>query len=239
MDYWSESLQDDIYAISQDGWSIGSQLRKLIVAKGEKLKEDPDLIINKVKYKAELIPPTLIIDRYYSDEQAHIDDLQAKLDTASSTIADYTEEHGDEDGLLADAATDKGSFTKSSVNARLKLATDSEEVNALKQLLAYFDAEANAKKSLKEAQEALDKAVFEHYPTLDDVAIKTLLIEDKWHATLQGRIEDEIERITAQLANRIKELDERYAEPLSQIVDEVETLSQKVTAHLQAMGVAS
>ena len=150
----------------------------------------------------------------------------------------YTEEHGDEEGLLADAATDKGSFTKSSVNARLKLATDSEEITALKQLLTYFDAEANAKKSLKEAQEALDKAVFEHYPTLDDAAIKTLLIEDKWHATLQGRIEDEIERITAQPANRIKELDERYAKPLSKIVDEVETLSQKVQAHLQAMGVA-
>ena len=238
MDYWSESLQDDIYAISQDGWTIGSQLRKLVVAKGEKLKEEPDLIINKVKYKAELIPPALIIDRYYNDEQAHIDALQAELDTASSTIADYTEEHGDEDGLLADAATDKGSFTKSSVNARLKLAIDSDEINALKQLLAYFETEANAKKSLKEVQDALDLAVFKHYPTLDDAAIKTLLIEDKWHATLQGRIEDEIERITAQLANRIKELDERYAEPLSQIIDEVETLSQKVQAHLQAMGVA-
>ncbi len=56
MDYWSESLQDDVYAISQDGWQVGSQLRKLVVAKGEKLKEEPDLIINKVKYKAELIP---------------------------------------------------------------------------------------------------------------------------------------------------------------------------------------
>lgn len=238
MDYWSESLQDDIYAISQDGWQVGAQLRKLVVAKGEKLKEEPDLIINKVKYKAELIPPALIIDRYYNDEQAHIDALQAELDTISSTIADYVEEHGDEEGLLADAANDKGSFNKSSVNARLKLATDSDEKNALHQLLSYFDTEANTKKVLKEAQDALDLAVFKHYPTLDETAIKTLLTDDKWHATLQGRIEDEIERITAQLANRIKELDERYAEPLSQIVDEVETLSQKVQAHLQAMGVA-
>ncbi len=238
MDYWSESLQDDVYAISQDGWQVGAQLRKLVVAKGEKLKEEPDLTINKVKYKAELIPPALIIDRYYNDEQTHIDALQAELDTVSSTIADYVEEHGDEEGLLADATNDKGSFNKSSVSARLKLATDSDEKDALHQLLSYFDTEANAKKSLKEAQEALDLAVFKHYPTLDEAAIKTLLIEDKWHATLQGRIEDEIERITAQLANRIKELDERYAEPLSQIVDEVEMLSQKVQAHLQAMGVA-
>lgn len=238
MDYWAEAMQDDIYAITQDGWQVGGQLRKLVVAKGEKLKETPDLIIDKVKYKAELIPPALIVARYYSDKQARIDELQAELDTTASTIADYTEEHGDEDGLLADASNDKGNFNKTSVNARLKEADDKDEIAALKQLIAYFDAETAAKKALKEAQDALDKAVFEHYPTLDELAIKTLLVEDKWHATLQARIEDEIERITAQLANRIKELDERYADPLPQIIDEVEALSQKVQAHLQAMGVA-
>lgn len=238
MDYWAEAMQDDIYAITQEGWQVGNQLRKLVVAKGEKLKEDPDLTINKVKYKAELIPPALIVARYYAEDQARIDELQAELDTAVSTIADYTEEHGDEEGLLADASNDKGNFNKTSVNARLKEADDAEEIAALKQLLAYFDTEAAAKKSLKEAQEALDKAVFEHYPTLDEDNIKTLLVEDKWHTTLKGRIEDEIERITAQLANRIKELDERYADPLPQIIDEVEALSQKVQAHLQAMGVA-
>ncbi|CAM4043470.1 type I restriction-modification system subunit M [Psychrobacter arenosus] len=238
MDYWVEALQDDIYAITQDDWQVGGQLRKLVAAKGEKLKEDPDLIINKVKYKAELIPPALIVARYYADEQARIDELQTELNTITSTIADYTEEHGDEDGLLADASNDKGSFNKSSVNARLKQTDDADEIAALKQLLAYFDAEATAKKAVKEAQEALDKAVFEHYPTLDETDIKTLLVEDKWHATLKARIEDEIERITAQLANRIKELDERYAEPLPKIIDEVAALSQKVQAHLQAMGVA-
>lgn len=238
MDYWAEAMQDDIYAITQDGWQVGGQLRKLVVAKGEKLKETPDLIINKVKYKAELIPPSLIVARYYAEDQARIDELQAELDTTASTIADYTEEHGDEDGLLADASNDKGTINKTSVNARLKEADDKDEIAALKQLIAYFDAETAAKKALKEAQDALDKAVFDHYPTLDESAIKTLLVEDKWHATLQARIEDEIERITAQLANRIKELDERYADPLPQIIDEVEVLSQKVQAHLQAMGVA-
>ncbi|WP_230657538.1 type I restriction-modification system subunit M [Psychrobacter sp. I-STPA10] len=298
MDYWAETMQDDIYAITQEGWQVGAQIRTLVVDKGEKLKETPDITIKKTKYKAELISPALIINHFYSDEQSHIDALQAELDTASSAIADYIEEHGDEEGLLAEASNDKGTFNKSSVNARLKQTDDSEEIAALKQLLTYFDAEATAKKLLKEAQEALDEAVLKHYfillpkpkpkpkpeteeeeskdvdcnqdailkvKSLDDVMlyqdsilkarasdetavnvyhtlsiedIKTLLVSDKWHATLQARIEAEIERITAQLANRIKLLDERYAEPLPQIVDEVEALSQKVQAHLKAMGVA-
>ena len=46
----------------------------------------------------------------------------------------------------------------------------------------------------------------------------------------------EIERITQQLANRVKELEERYAEPLPAITQSVENLSEKVAGHLKAMG---
>jgi hypothetical protein len=39
-------MQDDVYVLSQDGWQAGKVLRELIVEKGEKLKETPDLIIS-------------------------------------------------------------------------------------------------------------------------------------------------------------------------------------------------
>jgi type I restriction enzyme M protein len=57
MDYWMDVMQDDVYVLSQDGWQAGKVLRELIVEKGEKLKETPDLVIGKKKYKAELLPP--------------------------------------------------------------------------------------------------------------------------------------------------------------------------------------
>lgn len=56
MDYWSDTMQDDVYVLVQDGWSTGKVLRELEVKKGEKLRETPDLVIGKTKYKAELIP---------------------------------------------------------------------------------------------------------------------------------------------------------------------------------------
>jgi len=46
---------------------------------------------------------------------------------------------------------------------------------------------------------------------------------------LQAAIEAEIERITQQLANRVKELEERYSATLPQ-------LTQQVAAHLKSMG---
>ncbi|MFH6896241.1 type I restriction-modification system subunit M [Providencia huaxiensis] len=236
MDYWSDTMQDDVYVLVQDGWSTGKVLRELEVKKGEKLRETPDLVIGKTKYKAELIPPALIVARYFADEQTKIDTLQSKLDSASQELETYLEENSGDDGLLNEALNDKDKVTKATVTARLKVATDPDEKSALKQAQKLFDNEANAKKALKKAQDALDLAVFKQYPKLSIDEIKTLIIKDKWLATLQSNIEAEIERVTQQLANRVKELEERYNEPLPAITKSVKNLSEKVAGHLKAMG---
>lgn len=236
MDYWAEVMQDDVYVLTQAGWPGGKVLRELVARKGEKLKETPDLTINKIKYKAELIAPALIVQRYFAEEQAALDALQAKLDNATQELDSFIEEHSAEDGNLAEALNDKDKITKASVTARLKLATDPDEKTALKQVQKLFDAETRQKKAVKDAQDALDLAVFKHYPSLTEADIKALIVDDKWLATLCGQIEAEIERITQQLANRVKELDERYAEPMPAITRSVEQLSNKVADHLKTMG---
>ena len=236
MDYWNDTMQDDVYLLTQDGWLAGKMLRELVAEKGEKLKETPDIVIDKAKFKADLIAPSLIIARYYKTEQKQLDQLQADLDNATQELESYLEENSGEDGLLAEALNDKDKVTKVTITARLKVATDKEEKAALKQAKALFDAEADSKKALKEAQDQLDRAVFKHYATLSEDDIKTLIVNDKWHATLQSRIQAEIERIIQQLANRVKELEERYAEALPTISQSVDALSLKVAAHLKAMG---
>ena len=236
MDYWAETMQDDVYVLVQDDWQAGNTLRELIAKKGEKLKETPDLIINKKKYKAEIIPPSLIVARYFADVQAQVDALQAKQDEATQTLESYLDEHGGEDGLLVEALNDKDKITKASVASRAKLATDSDEVKALKQATKLFNAEAAAKKLVKEAQEALDLSVFNQYPKLAIDEIKTLIVDDKWLATLQANIVAEIERVTQQMANRVKQLEERYSTPLPTLSNSVDDLSDKVAGHLKAMG---
>ncbi len=172
-------MQDDVYVLVQDGWSTGKVLRELEVKKGEKLRETPDLVIGKTKYKAELIPPALIVARYFADEQTKIDTLQSKLDSASQELESYLEENSGDDGLLNEALNDKDKVTKATVTARLKVATDPDEKSALKQAQKLFDNEANAKKALKKAQDALDLAVFKQYPKLSIDEINTLIIKDK------------------------------------------------------------
>lgn len=240
MDYWSTTLQDDVYVLIQDGWEAGNRLRELVVAKGEtssnKSKETPDLIINKKKYKAELIPPSLIVKRYFATQQSELDELQTQQDTATQTLESYLEEQGAEEGLLVEAINDKDKINKASIAARTKLATDKEELKALKHATKLFNADATAKKTVKTAQEALDIAVFNHYPTLTIEEVKSLIVDDKWLATLQANIIAEIERVTQQMANRVKELGERYNTPLPDLTQSVESLSDKVANHLKAMG---
>jgi type I restriction enzyme M protein len=236
MDYWADTLQDDVYVLAQDDWQAGNTLRELVAKKGEKLKETPDLIINKLKYKAELIPPSLIVARYFAAEKTAVDALQTKQDQATQTLEAYLEEHGDEDGLLADAINDKDKITKASVLARTKLVANSEELKALMHASKLFNADAASKKAVKEAQEKLDLAVFNQYPKLSIDEIKTLIVDDKWLATLQASIIAEIERVTQQMANRVKELEERYNLPLPILIKSVDTISDKVAGHLKAMG---
>src|SRR5690606_7541859 len=126
-------------------------------SKQEKIKEQPDLMIGKSKYKAELIPPALIAERFFSSQLRHIEQLQANLDSATQELESFIEENSSsgsgDDGLLNDALNDKDKVTAASVKARLKLASDAEEQRALKYCSKLMDAETNAKKAVKTAQD--------------------------------------------------------------------------------------
>ncbi|MFT6914777.1 MAG: type I restriction enzyme M protein [Motiliproteus sp.] len=236
MDYWAEVMQDDVYVITQDGWLAANSIRELVVKKGEKLKETPDLIINRAKYKAEIIPPALIVKRFFAQEQAQVDALQTRLDTSTQALEACIEEHAVEGGLLEEALNDSGKVNKASVVARQRHALDAEEIVALKQVKNLIEVEAADKKAVKEVQESLDLKVFQHYPKLSVAENKTLIVEDKWLTSLQANIVAEIERVTQQLASRVKTLEERYAEPLPALTDSMAILSANVDEHLKKMG---
>lgn len=242
MNYWSDIFQDDVYLLVQDGWDIASKAKLLITKKGEKLKETPDLIMgagqNAKKYKMDIIPPQLIIDRYLQEEQTALNDLQVQLEEATQTCETYIEEYSGEEGQLADALDDKDKVTKKSIDARLKITTDSSEIEALKTAKKYIDHEDEIKKKVKEKQKKLNQDVVEYYKQLSIEEIQTLVIEDKWFADLQRAIEQEIERVTQNLINRLTELDARYNTPLPELEKEVAHLTDKVTAHLKAMGLS-
>jgi type I restriction enzyme M protein len=113
------------------------------------------------------------------------------------TLESFLEENSGEDGLLADAMNDKEKVTAASIKARLKVATDKEEKEVLKTTQKLFDAETEAKKEHKEAQRKTGSCGVCSLSKLTDNDLKSLLVQDKWQASLAGVLEAEIERYAA------------------------------------------
>ena len=240
MDYWAETMQDDCYLITADGWGDAAKPRLVVDDKNKKTKEKPDFTIAKKKYKTELIPAALVIARYFAKEQAAIEKLETDIATFQQQMEVLAEEHGGEGGLLEDAKNDKDKLTKASVAARMKdIKGDkdaADERKVLNEYLALSEQEAAANTALKAAQESLMEKVFQQYAQLTEDDIKTLVVDDKWLAALQADVAGELDRVSQTLTGRIRQLAERYATPMPKLTDEVATLASRVEEHLKKMG---
>ncbi|MCW5550886.1 MAG: N-6 DNA methylase [Verrucomicrobiae bacterium] len=240
MDYWAETMQDDAYLIVSDGWRDAAKPRLIVEDKAKKTKEKPDFALGKMKYKAELIPPALVIARYFAAEQAAIEKLEAEVAAITQEMEEMAEEHGGEGGLLEDAKSDKDKLTKASATTRLKAikgdADAADERKALNDYLALAEKEATASDKLGEAQDMLTAKVAAQYGKLGEDEIKTLVVEDKWLATLAAAVRGELDRVSQTLTGRIRQLAERYAMPLPQLTEEVDALAARVKGHLKKMG---
>ena len=109
MDYWDEVMQDDVYLIAAAGWVEAATPRSIIEDKERKIRETADLTIKRKKYKMGLIPPALIVARWFATEQAAIEKLQAGRETAARELEEFVEEHASadagQDGPLAKSRT--------------------------------------------------------------------------------------------------------------------------------------
>ncbi|MBI5716615.1 MAG: SAM-dependent DNA methyltransferase [Burkholderiales bacterium] len=241
LDYWGEAMQDDCYLIADDGWVAAAQPRLIVEDKAGKTKTRPDFALGKKKYAAELIPPALVIARYFAKEQAAIDALEAQLAALAQQMEEMAEEHGGEGSLLDDAKSDKDKLTKASVAARLmeigKADPDTaDERQLLQDYLALIEQDADTCAKLKAAQDALMAKVAAKYGQLTEDEVKTLVVDDKWLATLAAAVQGELDRVSQTLTGRIRQLAERYATPLPKLTSEVAALAACVDEHLKKMG---
>jgi len=246
MSYWHDTMHDDVSLILSDGWLDAAKPRLAITDKERKLAEEPDLTIgtgkNAKKYKMDLVPPALIVARYFADEQAKVDTLDADLESASAAATEHAEEHGVDEALLAEATNDKGAYTKQLLTAVVKDAKashDAETLACANAALKLVNAEAAAKKATKDAQVALDLATLKKYGELTATDVKMLVLDNKWQKTIAHRVEGEADALTLDLVTRIQQLGERYASTLAELDSELAKLESQVMRHLSDMGVQS
>ncbi len=240
MDYWAETMQDDVYQIVVDGWQGAAKLRLLVPDKDGKVNERPDFVVGKAKYKAELVPPALIVARYFGGDLRHIELLEGDVAALEQKVEEMKEERGGDEGILAEARDDKGNVSKAAAKARLKeIKKDpeaDEERNALEEYIDLEEAAAGARKKLNEARQALEAKVFAKYGELAEDEVKTLVVEDKWLVSLAAAVQEELDTVSQNITGRLGELAKRYAMSLPSMIAEVDSLSARVNEHLDKMG---
>ena len=111
--YWMETMQDDVYALVDDGWEAGREIEK------EEKKKNV--------WEGRLIPKQLMINRYFDAEQKAIEKLEADRDDIVRQMEEMQEEHGGEEGLLNEVINDKGKIVKAELQKRIKEIKDDED----------------------------------------------------------------------------------------------------------------
>jgi type I restriction enzyme M protein len=254
MTYWGSVMQDDVYLIAAGGWQAARELRLLLPTPDDKGKpkysEEAHFTVGsraaQKRYVADLIPPELLTARFFKAEQAQFDELDASAETLKRGIEELEEEHGGEGGLLEDARDgDKFTAAASKRYAEHRLSSlkfsgevDPEEQEVLSKYLLLLEKSPKATKKAREASDALQEKLRAQYAKLTVEQAREIVVHDKWLAALRAGVQAELGRVSSALTGRVRELAERYEQPLPALEQEAEALQAKVNAHLERMGFA-
>ena len=195
MSYWVETMQDDSYIISVDGWKAHTY--RILVENKQKKMVDKG-------WTCDLVPKELVINRYFKTEEQTITDLETEKETIVSELTELEEEHSVEEGCFAELEK----VNKANITARikeLKGETDvKEELAILNTYLNLLSKQTATNKKIKEAEQDLDNKLYTKYPTLSETEVKQLVLDDKWMQAIETAIKGEIDHISQTLTNRIQ-----------------------------------
>jgi len=231
MELSAETLLDDAYLITENGWRDAAQLKSLPAkAKGEKRAGRVDFTINKVEHRSELLPAELLINKFFKKEALA---CTSALSAAEEKLEELASTYGGEDMLLSDVSNDKGEFTKTAVAAALKKTKKTDEEYApLKEVLDAIEAETAAKNLAKD----LDAKVIAKYGKLTEAEIQQMVVDDKWIGAIEAVVNAELARVAGVLVSRLQQLQRRYGHTAPTLETSVSELSARVHTHLKSMG---
>ena len=248
MSYWNDTMHDDVTLIVGSGWVDAAQPREArIIGYDNKKKpkwEQSDLMfgtgVKAQRWVTDLIPPALIVHRYFTEENKEDERLRLLQEQATQVLQGYIEEHAVEEGLLWEAVNDDGGIKVKDARDRLKAAkaenAEPEEIAALTYVVKLFNAEAAAKKTAKNAKVELDSRTLAKYPILQEREICSILISHKWRESLGERISRVSSGTVAILVERLETLGNRYESTVRDIESELAQMSERVRSHLVKMG---
>lgn len=188
MNYWNETMQDDLYMISRDGWS-------------------PELIIPKKKnakwseLACDLLPLDIVVETFFSEERGRYNELAERIYAITEQMKASTDgdDHEDEEGSQFIKLSEKGRLMSSATLKKLK--TNLKKLNTElydKILLKYSQLDEATVRRLVVNDKWLAAIVNRSHEAMDGVA-QTLATEIK---ALHYRYADTLADIEAEVSEK-------------------------------------
>ena len=231
MNYWAETMQDDVYMIMADGWKLN--LRPTLKEDKKEKKMVPVVVKTWNDLESDLLPVEYIVNRFCKSELEACDELSASIAFMENEVTSLVEENDD---VFDTKNFEKEKINLASVKKRAKV-TKGEEQEHLMEWIELQNSIKAEKAKLKEANDKLLSRVKEEYELLaqNEMRVKNL-VKEKWVNAISTRIESELSRSIEQLKSQLSAISDRYDQTLPSIDKEVEDYESRVNAHLAQMG---
>lgn len=230
--YWDETMQDDAYMISRDGWKVTISLPKDKKGNIKKSFTYEDIA-------CDLLPSMVLVKARFADKLTHIESLTAAIETAEADMNSMAEEECDS---FVDFFNDKNKVKLVEIKAALKAAKkdpaqfDKSDVELWTKYVAIADAMDKDKKTLKEETASLTKAVQNKYEVLAEDEVRELVFAHKWMPAMRDRLTALMATCQQRVSSDIHALNARYENTLDQLANNVNNFEEAVMSHLKEMG---
>lgn len=228
--YWEETLQDDAYMISRDGWSVSVELPRDKKGNVKRSYSYDDIA-------CDLLPSMVLIQAFMPKQLADIRKLEADIEQKQSEMASVLEENeeiftNDNDELMKAAAI-KAVVKEAKKDAGVCSAEALELYKNYLKLSEELDAH---KKSLKEASAKLTTAVKDKYASITADEIREVVFSYKWMPAMRTRLESLMQSAQQELSTQLHTLNSRYESTLDSLAAAVAESEAAVLNHLKSMG---
>lgn len=234
---WKNALIHDTEIIANEGFYNAGRTREpnmITKGSGKNKREEQD------GYVGCIVPNDLIATELYSEEIKAIDEKKNDVQDIDGELSELVENAKVEDSVENSAlfvALKKNendepgdSFDSKSLKAALKEANkDSEEYKLLKKVDNLLSRKSSLNKDIKNEEKELKDAVQERILSLTDEEVDKLMFK-KWFGSTTNQMVDLIKIPLKAELDTLEMLVKRYADTLSDIDNEIESLMSEFEA---------
>ena len=227
-DRWT-AIEADLTRIHEEGREICRQIEPdIVLKKNAKTKRFEEVMVGM---RGKVIPLGLIKKTYFPEDLAKIQELLRKADDAASATQDSFEDLSEDAKEAIVKDDDESKYELKKLKAAIKSPVDltADGNAAIRQLLNEIDAEKAYKKKAKTADAEFEKKTEAKAQTLTNEEVHDM-VEKTWVTPVTDAIQSVMQRVIEDFIHALKDLKQKYTDPLSELDKQEQEESAKLKA---------